>query len=96
MLFLLCIRGQFSKYESPGPAYIRRGDLTEGFFALPGLGGLYLEGLIHGRTYFRILLYMAKGTKKQNKAKQPNAIKQTKSKKQNETKQNNTKINCRP
>ena len=31
-------------------AYIRRGDLTEGF--LRGGGGLYLEGLIHGGAYF--------------------------------------------
>ena len=30
----------------------RRGDLTEGF-CITGLGGLYLEGLIHGGAYFQ-------------------------------------------
>ena len=33
-------------------AYIWRGNLTEGFF-VTGLGGLYLEGLIHGGAHFR-------------------------------------------
>ena len=35
-------------------AYIRRGDLTEGFlsYAVTLLAGLYLEGLIHGRGLF--------------------------------------------
>ena len=47
---LLCIRGQIPSTNSPGGAYIRRGDLTEGF--LRGGGGLYLEGLIHGGAYF--------------------------------------------
>ena len=46
---LLCIRGQIPSTNSPGGAYIRRGDLTEGF--LRG-GGLCLEGLIHGGAYF--------------------------------------------
>ena len=32
--------------------YISRGDLTEGF-CVSGLEGLCLEGLIHGRAYFR-------------------------------------------
>ena len=27
--------------------------LNGGFFCVTGLGGLYLEGLIHGRAYFR-------------------------------------------
>ena len=36
----------------PRGAYIWRGDLTEGF-CVTGLGGLYLEGLIHGGAYFR-------------------------------------------
>ena len=50
---LLCIWGQFSKYNTRG-AYIWRGDLTElGFFALPVWGvyiwsGLYMEELIFG------------------------------------------------
>ena len=49
--FLLCfifsyISGQFSKYKSPG-AYIRRGDLTEGFLRYEfglfwGGGGAYI------------------------------------------------------
>ena len=43
---LLCIRGQFPS-TSPGGAYFRRGDLTEGF-CVKSLGGLYLEGLIFG------------------------------------------------
>ena len=38
---------------SPRGAYIWRGNLTEGFFCDTGLGGLYLEGLIHGGAYFR-------------------------------------------
>ena len=50
---LLCIRGQISSTSPPG-AYIRRGDLTEGF-CVAILWGLYLEGLIHGGAYFRIL-----------------------------------------
>ena len=33
-------------------AYIRRGDLTEGFLRYE-FGGLYLEWLIHGGAYFR-------------------------------------------
>ena len=56
--FALYLRA-ISKYKPPPPgggggggAYIRRGDLTEGFF-FTSLGGLYLEGLIHGGAYFR-------------------------------------------
>ena len=48
---LLCIRGQIPSTSPPG-AYIRRGDLTEGFLRYD-FGGLYLEGLIHGGAYFR-------------------------------------------
>ena len=48
---LLGIRGQIPSTSSQG-AYIRRGDLTEGF-CVTILGGLYLEGLIHGGAYFR-------------------------------------------
>ena len=49
---LLCILGQFSKYNPLG-AYIWRGDLTEGFLYLPVRGayiwrGLYMEELIFG------------------------------------------------
>ena len=46
-LVLLCILRKFSKYKTPG-AYIWRGYLTEGFFALLVWGGLYLEGFIFG------------------------------------------------
>ena len=55
---LLCIRGQIP-ITSPRGAYIRRGDLTEGFLRYD-FGGLYLEELIHGRAYFRnfTLLYL--------------------------------------
>ena len=40
---LLCIRGQIPSTNSPGGAYIRRGDLTEGFLRGGGLmfGGAY-------------------------------------------------------
>ena len=34
-------------YKPPGGAYIRRGDLTEGFLHCD------FEGLIHGGDYFR-------------------------------------------
>ena len=35
--------------------------LTEGFFCFPSLGGLYLEGLIHGGPYFRnFMVYIKK------------------------------------
>ena len=47
---LLCIRGKIPSTSPPG-AYIRRGDLTEGF-CVTILGGLYIEGLIHGGAYF--------------------------------------------
>ena len=42
---------EISKYKHPGGAYIWRGDLTE-VFCVTSLGGLYLEGLIHGGAYF--------------------------------------------
>ena len=51
-LFYFVFEGNFSS-TSPRRAYIWRGDLTEGFFALPVWGasiwrGLYMEGLIFG------------------------------------------------
>ena len=49
-LFYFVFEGNFSS-TSPRGAYIWRGDLTEG--CVTGLGGLYLEGLIHGGAYFR-------------------------------------------
>ena len=51
LFFTLYLRA-ISKYKSSG-AYIWRGHLTEGFFALREFGGLFLEGLIHGGAYFR-------------------------------------------
>ena len=51
-VFFVYLRA-ISKYKSPG-AYIRRGDLTEAFFALLIRGGaniwrgLYMEGLFFG------------------------------------------------
>ena len=49
--FYFVFEGKFQVQASRG-AYIRRGDLTEGF-CVTILGGLYLEGLIHGGAYFR-------------------------------------------
>ena len=51
-LFYVVFEGNFLS-KSPWGAYIWRGDLTEGFFALPVWGayiwrGLYMEGLIFG------------------------------------------------
>ena len=51
-LFYFVFEGNFPS-TSPRGAYIWRGDLTEGFFALPDWGGLYLEGLIHVGAYFQ-------------------------------------------
>ena len=55
--FLLCItlylRAIFQVQAPGGGAYIWMGYLTEGFFCVTGLGGLYLEGLVHGGPYFR-------------------------------------------
>ena len=50
-LFYFVCEGNFPS-TSPRGAYIWRGDLTEGFLRYR-FGGLYLEGLIHGGTYFR-------------------------------------------
>ena len=46
-LFYLVFEGKF-QVQAPREAYIRRGDLMKGFFALQVLGGLYLKGLIFG------------------------------------------------
>ena len=45
-LFYFVFEGHFPS-TSPWGAYIWKGDWTEGF-CVTGLGGLYLEGLIHG------------------------------------------------
>ena len=50
-LFYFVLEDNFPSASSRG-AYIWRGDLTEGF-CVRSLGGLYLEGLIHGGNYFR-------------------------------------------
>ena len=44
-LVLFCICGAISKYKPPG-AYVRRGNLTEGFLHYD------FGGLIHGGAYF--------------------------------------------
>ena len=50
-LFYFVFEGKFQVQALRG-AYIRRGNLTEGF--LPhDFGGLILEGLLHGGAYFR-------------------------------------------
>ena len=51
-LFYFVFEGNFPS-TNPRGAYIWRGNLTEGFFALPVWAGSYLEGLIHGGVYFR-------------------------------------------
>ena len=50
-LFCFVLEGKF-QVQAPRGAYIRRGDLTEGF-CITILGGLYIEGLIHGGAHFR-------------------------------------------
>ena len=57
-LFYFVFEGNFPS-TSPRGAYIRRGDLTEGF-CVTSLGGLYLEGLIHGGAYFRNFTVISK------------------------------------
>ena len=48
--FYFVFEGNFPS-TSPREAYIWKGDLT-GVFCVTGLGGLYLEGLIHEGAYF--------------------------------------------
>ena len=53
-IFAFCcfvFEGKFPVQALRG-AYIRRGDLTEGFLHGGGGEGLYLEGVIHGGAYF--------------------------------------------
>ena len=50
-LFYFVFEGNFPSTSRKG-AYTWRGDLTEGF-CITSLGGLYLEGLMHGGAYFR-------------------------------------------
>ena len=53
-LFYFVFEGNFPS-TSPWGAYslFGAGHLTEGFLCNTGLGGLYLEELIHGEAYFR-------------------------------------------
>ena len=50
--FYFVFEGKFPITTPEGRAYVWRGDLTEGF-CVTSLGGIYLEGLIHGGAYFR-------------------------------------------
>ena len=52
---LFCFVFEDNSRYKPRGAYIWRGDLTEGFWLNELGGGLYLEGLIYGGAYFRIL-----------------------------------------
>ena len=51
-LFYFVLKGNFPS-TSPRGAYIREWRFNGGFFCVTGLGGLYLEGLIHGGAYFQ-------------------------------------------
>ena len=53
-LFLLCIQGQIPS-TSPPSALIFGGAILPKFFLHYSLGGLYLEGLVHGGAYFQNL-----------------------------------------
>ena len=55
-LFYFVFEGNFFKYKPPWGLYLE-GRFNRGFFGVNGLGGLYLEGLIYGGAYFRILRY---------------------------------------
>ena len=59
-LFYFAFEGNFPSARGGGGAgggregsFYLEGRFNGGSFALPALGGLYLEGLIHGRVYFR-------------------------------------------
>ena len=89
--FTLYLRAIFQVQVRPG-AYIRRGDLTEGFlrYRVGGGGGLIFGGAYTWRGLFRnFAVYGKRNQETKQKAKQPNTIK-------NKTKQNKTKRNCRP
>ena len=49
-LFYFVFEGNF---PSTSPRRLIFGGVNGGFFCVTGLGGLYLEGLIHGGAYFR-------------------------------------------
>ena len=50
-LFYFEFEGNFRVQSPPGLVFGGRGELSEGF-CVTILGGLYLEGLIHGGAYF--------------------------------------------
>ena len=52
-LFYFVFEDNFPSTSPRGPC-IWRGDLTGRVFCVTSLGGLYLEGIIHGGAYFRI------------------------------------------
>ena len=53
-LFYFLFEGNFPSASPWGLiVYMELGNLTEGFLCNTGLGGLYLEELIHGEAYFR-------------------------------------------
>ena len=56
-LFYFVFEGNFRVQASAG-AYIRRGDLTEGFFALPVWGAYIWRGLNMDGLIFGILRYL--------------------------------------
>ena len=67
-LFYFVFEGKFQA-QAPQAAYSRKGDLTEGFnFCVTILGGVYLEGLIHGGAYFRNFTVPCLGPGKMNLA----------------------------
>ena len=51
-LFYFVFEGKF-QVQAPLGAYIRRGDLTEGFLGYDFGGLIFGGGLIHGGAYFR-------------------------------------------
>ena len=51
-LFYFVFEGNFGVQVPPGGLLDLEGRFNGGFFCVTSLGGLYLEGLIHGRAYF--------------------------------------------
>ena len=56
-LFYFEYEGNF-RVQDPG-AFIWKGLFNGGFFFVTSLGGLYLEGLIHGWAHFRTFTVLA-------------------------------------
>ena len=51
-LFYFVFEGNFPSTSPYGAYIILEGRFNRGFFCISGLGGLYLEGHIHGGAYF--------------------------------------------